>query len=230
MDNHTAFITRELGPDSVFYGMLAGAGWTVVGVSLVRLRPVPFTVEHWPEWVFFYSQNAVRFFWEGLTDAERQNLRGTSLGAIGAGTARALNALGLQPSFVGNGLPQEVAAAFAAKAAGQRVLFPRAAQSQQSVQGLAASAIKALDLVVYDNEPRPDCAGVAGQASQLVFTSPLNAQAFYACNGMLLGQRVLAIGDSTHKALLALGLPHAEKPQQPTEAALANMILHQTQS
>ncbi|MCW5924880.1 MAG: hypothetical protein KIS77_21350, partial [Saprospiraceae bacterium] len=61
-----AFITRALSASSEFKKQLEAAGWQVEGRSLVALSPLPFEEAPASEWVFFSSQNAVRFFFQQL--------------------------------------------------------------------------------------------------------------------------------------------------------------------
>jgi len=62
----TAYISRELAPDSEFRALLEARGWAVHGQSLVSLSPLPFSAIPACDWIFFSSQNAVRFFFQTL--------------------------------------------------------------------------------------------------------------------------------------------------------------------
>lgn len=216
------FISRPTPAESVFRRLLEPAGFEVDGRSLVAFSAVPFVLPAAFDWVFFYSGQGVRFFFEHLANSGILLPPTTRFGAIGAGTARLLETA----DFVGDGAPETTAEAFRAVATGKRVLFPRAAQSRQALQLLLAGKIEALDLIVYENTPISEIA--ISDAAVLVFTSPLNAQAYFSRHPLLPGQKVLAIGHTTARALTEMQVtPHAVAPQ-PSEAALAGLVLAAT--
>jgi len=102
----TAFITRDLAPQSDFRRILAERGWQVSGQSLVTLTPLPFGSVPPCQWIFFSSQNAVRCFFEQaalLPDWTAERAEATRWAAIGAATARALAEYVERVDFVGSG-------------------------------------------------------------------------------------------------------------------------------
>lgn len=213
------FISRPTPPESVFRRLLEPAGFEVDGRSLVAFSAVPFVLPAAFDWVFFYSGQGVRFFFEHLAKAEIHLPPTTRFGAIGPGTARLLETV----HFVGDGAVKTTSEAFGKIAAGKRVLFPRALQSRQSVQLSLGKTIEALSLIVYDNTPIPEIA--LSDAAVLVFTSPLNLQAYFSKHRLLRDQKVLTIGPTTAQALIEMGmLPFAVAPQ-PSEEALAELVL-----
>ncbi|WP_350177584.1 uroporphyrinogen-III synthase [Phaeodactylibacter sp.] len=195
-------------------------GIRVSGQSLIRFEAVPFQSMPDVDWVFFYSPRAVHFFFQQLPENPVKSLR---FGAVGRATARALETVGCTTTnFVGTGEPQSTASAFLKVAAGQRVLFPQARHSRQSVQQLLAGAIQGYSLVVYDNIPVKTVA--PSPAEVLVFTSPLNARTYLKACDVLPGQRVIAIGQPTAEACRSAGAsPYAAAA--PDEAALAEAVL-----
>ncbi|MEM1323290.1 MAG: uroporphyrinogen-III synthase [Bacteroidota bacterium] len=215
------FISRELAKESPFRTALEAADFEVLGESLIAFEQLTYDAIPDSDWVFFYSKNAVQFFIEGL--AALSDL--IQLAAMGPGTAAVLEDYGLEPDFVGSGKPEAVATAFAERAAGQRVLFPRAKQSRKSVQQLLDGTIEALDLPVYDNKIREDLD--LPHCQHLVFTSPMNAEAYFGKYVWREGQAVYAIGDTTATALRALGLERVQVAPQAGEAVLAQLILSQ---
>ncbi len=212
------FISRDLEPTSPFRRQLEAAGHTVTARSLVRFRALPFHVDQPVDWVFFSSPRAVHFFLEGSVPAP-----GISLAALGPGTARELADHGRRADFVGNGDPQATASAFLAVAAGERVLFPRARSSRRSVQQWLGTQIVSREVVVYDNRPSTDVPQNTFRV--LVFTSPLNAQAFFAVRTLQPDQLVVAIGNTTARALQQLGLENVAVAEAPAETALAAAVL-----
>lgn len=214
------FISRELTADSEFSKQLQLAGFEVIGTSLIQFKAIPFSSLPQVDWVFFYSKNAVQFFFENLRNAK---LKFQAKWAVfGKGTAKALeNELQLA-DFIGSGDPQLNAGYFALAAKGQKVLFPRAAQSQLSIQKLLENKIEAIDLVVYENQPLthfelPKC-------DWLVFTSPMNAEAYFSKYPVQEGQQILAIGKTTAAALQQLGIANVKTAEEPSELALAQAI------
>ncbi|MFM9950553.1 MAG: uroporphyrinogen-III synthase [Saprospiraceae bacterium] len=219
MSAKKVFISRPAPPESVFRRLLEPQGFEVDGRSLVAFSALPFVLPASFDWVFFYSGQGGRFFFEHLNKTGVVLPENTRFGAIGPGTAKLLKTV----HFVGDGAPQSTAKAFGTVAAGKRVLFPRAADSRQSVQLLLGNTVEALDLVVYQNEPLREI--VFSDAAALIFTSPLNAQAYFLAHRLLPGQKVFAIGQTTARALSDMRIvPEAVAPQ-PSEEALAGLVL-----
>ena len=215
------FISRNLDVESVFLQKLQSAGFKVIGESLIEFSPVPFDEIPETDWIFFYSKKAVRYF---FTHSRQANLKvDAKIAALGAGTAEALREWQVEAYFTGTGEPTSTARAFLQTARGQRVLFPRAQHSRQSVQRALADVIEAVDLIVYRNEPRTDFA--LPTCDWLVFTSPLNVQAYAQKYEILPGQSILAIGETTAKALRDIGVSRIKIADAPAEEALANAIL-----
>jgi uroporphyrinogen-III synthase len=214
-----AFITRELQPDSPFRQQLEKAGWKASGQSLIHFKAVPFERVPATDWIFFYSKRAVRYFFEQLPAPLKQSVK---LAAVGPGTAEQLRQRGVQPAFTGNGIPQEVAHDFGRAAKRQHVLFPQARHSRQSVQKALGQRIQAQTLVVYDNRPLRDVP--LSRAQVLVFTSPLNVEAYFRQHQLLAGQQTVAIGQPTAEALGALDIA-PKVAAAPDEEALAKAVL-----
>ena len=216
------FISRDLSPDSEFRRLLQAQGWQVRGASLVELSALPFHTLPQVHWVFFSSKNAVRFFFRQIEKAGLL-LPELQWAALGEATSKALHSYVQNIGFTGSGEPVSAAAAFGELAGGQAVLFPGARHSQQSVQLLLAGAVQGIHLEVYDN--RPVYVPAPRSESVLVFTSPMNAQAYFSRHSLQSGQRVVAIGATTAAALQALGMTSVITATAPTETALAEAVL-----
>ncbi len=217
---HTVFISRELSADSAFRQILQAAGWQLTGFSLIEFEAVPFAELPEADWLFFYSPRAVRFFRKGIELPARPAYR---IAAVGPGTARALAQAGIPVDFAGTGVPEETAAAFARTAEGQRVVFPQARNSRQSVQRLLAGRIQAIPLVVYENFPRQEFP--QPNARVLVFTSPMNVRAYCSRYPFRPGQGLVAIGQPTAEAIRAQGREPAVA-DEPSEEGLARAVLN----
>ncbi len=217
------FVSRALQTDSPIARFARERGHTLTAFSLVTFEAVPFALpEPWPDWVFFYSKQGVRFFFERLSAFRQKIPAHVRLAAIGPGTARAIRAAGHAPDFVGMGHPEATARAFRQIAHAQRVLFPRAETSRQSVQQLVADAVEVTDLVVYRNTIRTNLA--LPEADVLAFTSPLNAEAWYQQRPPRPDQEVVAIGPTTARALRTLGIERVLVARRPDEEALCALL------
>lgn len=229
----TVFISRDLDDDSGFDTLLHAAGWQVRGFSLVTLTPLP--VDKIPEadWIFFASKNAVRFFFGDIAAGRNPTPDpspkragaggGVSWAALGPATARELLRYTRRVDFTGSGDPVTTADAFRPLAQGKKVLFPAARHSQRSVPALLGDDITALHLVVYDNAPLPDPPRL--EEKVLVFTSPMNARAYFTRHPLLMHQRVVAIGQTTAATLTDLGITGVLVAEESTESALARTVL-----
>ena len=216
----TVFISREQGRSSVFRMILESAGLQVTGKSLVQLTPLSVSKVPAADWWFFSSSNAVRFFLPG------RNLPPlVRMGALGPSTAEEIERqTGHTPDFVGNGEPTATAKAFFTVAKKQKVVFPGAVNSMQSVQTLLDGKLDGFALHVYDNIPVAEPPDMTGMRV-LVFTSPLNAKAYLSKYSLSPGQKVVAIGDSTANALREAGIPGVIVAETPDEKALAAVVV-----
>lgn len=218
----TAFISRDLAPNSDFRRLLTGAGWQVSGCSLLELSALPVAAIPPADWIFFSSQHAVRFFFRHLEQAGAAT-PAVRWAALGGATAKVLETCVGTVDFCGSGDPVTTAAAFRQVAAGSTVLFPGARHSEQSVQRLLGGRITGIHLEVYDNRPVADPPLRSDQV--LVFTSPLNAAAYLNRHALQPEQRVVAIGATTAAALQALGIRSVTTASEPTETALAEAVM-----
>jgi uroporphyrinogen-III synthase len=198
---------------------LTAAGYRVTGRSLIEFEAVPFRIVPPADWIFFYSRRAVTFFFDQLPGP----LEEVRLAALGAGTAETLRSYGYRPDFTGAGKPEAAARDFLPHATGQRVLFPRARHSVQSVQRALGDAVVGIDLVVYDNRPSSEVP--SRDFDVLVFTSPMNARAFFQQRERRPGQRVIAIGRTTAAALHQLLIKEIEIAPEPSEEGMARVVI-----
>jgi len=216
----TAFISRYLNPDSPFKRLLEAQGWQVQGRALVALAPVLFREVPEADWIFFTSPNGVQCFFEGIK-ALGLPLPNVHWAAIGPATAAAMQVHGMEPRFTGSGNPAETAAAFIPWTQGLRVLMPGARQRAGTIVEQLAVHADVSQLVVYDNQMTPDPPALLEEV--LVFTSPMNGEAYFRLHALLAGQRVVAIGPTTAEALKQFDPAVAGSP---TEEALVRAVLH----
>jgi uroporphyrinogen-III synthase len=187
-------------------------------MSLLEFKAVAFEKLPEADWLFFYSSKGVQFFLQQAALPEQ-----LKLATIGPGTARQLEALGYQPDFVGQGPPEVVAAAFLRIATQQSVVFVQARHSRKSIQIILGQRVAGIDLIVYDNVPRPLL--VREDTDYLIFTSPLNFETYRQCNRIYPKQRLIGIGPTTGSSFQLAGVENYRIASQPTESALLSCLL-----
>ncbi len=211
------FITRELSPDSPLLQLQPK--FRVFGNTLLDFTMVP--VEGIPEceWLMFYSQRGVKFFVEQSPPFESW----PKVAALGPKTAKTCQEYGLKVHFIGNGRAVETAEALALVARGDRLLFLRAKNSMKSIQQLLHGEVEVLEKVVYDNKIKTT--GLSIPITDIVvFTSPLNAKAYFSKNIFSEDQLAIAIGPTTETALLNLGLTDVLRPTLISEESVVDLI------
>ena len=216
------FITRDISDTEPFAVTLRNAGVAFQGRSLIKVTPVTLQESALPDtdWVFFYSRNGVRIFFDQISSSWWADKK---MGAIGSSTAAAIAAYTGRPvDFTGVGA--DIAGPFTEVAAQQRVLFVRASDSVQSVQRQLGPEVTALDLVAYNNVAIHDFT-VEPLPKILVFTSPLNVRAWYGEYPPMPWQQVVAIGQTTALALKLNGVTNVSVAENPTEQSLAEIVL-----
>jgi hydroxymethylbilane synthase len=214
----TVFISRLLPDTSIFKQKMAEAGIETTGLPLIQLSPLPVFSIPTCDWIFFSSQNAVSFFFKKIAP-----LPAIRWAAMGAGTAKALEQQGIRPAFIGVGDPEATAALFEPLAVGQTVVFPGARTSQGGVKRYLPPSITIIPVAVYHNQPVLNPPLRTEQV--LVFTSPMNVEAYFEAHSLLDYQQVIAIGKTTFSALQACAIPRAIVANQPTEASMADAVL-----
>ncbi len=142
----TVFITRHLTESSIFKKQLEHAGLKVYGKSLIQFSAVPFYEIPKVDWIFFYSKNGVKYFFERVEQSDLKIAENVKWAAIGPETAKALASEYREPDFIGSGNGEQTAFSFVKIAKGQKVLFPQAESSLQSIQQSLEKEIIAIDL------------------------------------------------------------------------------------
>ena len=216
------FISRAQSADSVFSKELTRAGYEVHGESLLSFYPIPFTSVPVTDWLFFYSQRGVHFFFEQYAKIGDITSFPYKCAVFGPATADAIRQFNVTPYFTGTGNAVSDSKYFYEVIAGEPVCFVQAKNSQQSVQRIMEDQIEVLNLVVYDNDIREDFS--LPYFDILVFTSPMNAQAYFEKYDLKEDQVVIAIGHTTKSALLELGVKCLVS-EFPSELALAKVCL-----
>lgn len=213
------FISRDLQSNSPFVQLLADKA-ALQGLSLIDFEAISFSQVPQSDWWFFYSQRGMDFFFQ------QQAVTPDSAAAIAVMGAASANYLkeqyGLAATFVGQGKPSAIATQFTQVAHGQSALFIQAKHSKASVQQLLPNTISQESLIVYNNTIKTVFS--VKKADILVFTSPLNVQAYFGRYAYAATQQVISIGRTTGAALQVRSIPFI-LAKHPQETALAKACL-----
>lgn len=237
-------VTREGGAREPLARKLAQLGADVIYHPVTRTRELGLRPLHdalargGHRWLVVTSQRAVGPLYVVMTAAgkDARSLANLRVAAVGGATASALSALGLRVDVEGTGGAAALADAILAadpQLAGQKILFPRAANAREELPARLAAAGAIVDAIdVYATEPVPpgDLAAVAAQLREghvhaLVVAAPSQVDALAAALGagfaptLSMLRAVAAIGPTTAAALAAHGV--ASPLVAPTPDALA---------
>lgn len=223
---NTIFISRGLSSSSFFKKKLEAKGFIINGKSLLKFSALPFSSIPKSDWIFFYSKNGVKFFFEGLIASGKSIPENVQWGTIGKGTAKALKNKIPIVDFIGDGNTLKTAADFLKVAKNKTITFPQAKHSRKTIQSLLGKNIISKDLIVYKNEAKkqvniPDC-------KILVFTSPMNVKAYFKKKELFEDQKVFALGRTTAKTLVSIGIEDFNIAEEPSEESLVKSILETT--
>jgi len=192
-------------------------------------------------WVLFTSENGVRFFWESLTrqGLDARALGNAQLGAVGPGTAQALEAHGVRADVVakefrGEGLAQAVLDAMGTDR--PRVLLARAEEAREVLPDTLRTAGCVVDVVPVYVTRAAKGAGerlrelFAGRGVDAVmFTSASTVGSFCdalgpAAKELLAAVKVASIGPITTEAAQKRGLDVAITAGSHTLPALVDAL------
>ncbi|MFT4535572.1 MAG: uroporphyrinogen-III synthase [Saprospiraceae bacterium] len=208
------FISRKLSSDSPI--RTVAKGHFIKDQSLIQFSSLEFDPPE-ADWVFFYSRNAVRFFFEET----HLELYPYQYACLSHGTAEELSKYVLDISFVGNGKPEEVAQQFQeVRKPYEPVCFIRANNSVDSIRNLLESE-NTFSIPVYDNQPIEDIP--VEDFDILIFTSPINVNAWFS-NNKYVNQTVIAIGKTTESAVKKFVNKEVLVADEPSEIALCNVL------
>ncbi len=204
------FISRYLTADSPFHKLIDD-GHEVIAHSLISIEKIDFAVSQAYEAVFFYSQNAIKYFFQ--TVPYSQHIR---YGVMGKGSQKVFETFtGAAPDYIGAGDNTRIATEIDKLWPSKTVLFPQAKNSLSSIESLLQNC-KTISVDIYNNKPItgitiPDC-------DLYLFTSPMNAEAFLVTHK--LGKNTYAIGPSTAHKIKSLT---SQIVLYPSEASIENL-------
>ena len=176
---------------------------------------VPLTSLPKTDWVFINSSFAL-----DSISIQLEKLKEKKWAAFGKATASYLQKVGIEPTFIGEGSPKQVAQQFFNKLGKDSVFIPSSNLSLGTVQELIPASQKEVvttykTVHLKEKISNQDC---------LVFTSPSNVEAYFLMNTHQ-HQKVVSIGPSTTKTLNEKGVRDVVETYESTELALADMVL-----
>ena len=214
------FVTRSYAEHDYLPRALSNLGFTVEGKSLIEFKQIRIKELPKTDWVFFSSKHAVRYFFN-----QNPELPATiKFACIGTSTSAELRAFGKRADFIGQSTDTKlVGKQFSSKIGNAKVLFPIARGSMQSVQWQMVKRENVFNLEVYAT--LKNSVEVGEEKEILVFTSPSNVEAFVEKNKILATHKVVAMGESTGKALEKAGCKVYKMPQSFDDLGLVQAIL-----
>lgn len=212
------FITKEVEKNSLFDITLRNAGITYHAESLIHFEQIFIKEIPVCDWIFFTSANAVEFFFSQIKNLPSE----IKIAAIGDATASGIHRLGYHTQFIGNGNPESTMKEFEKHASGKLVLLPQAAHARKETGEQISAFASVIQIQVYNNTPKKNIA--QSNADILVFTSPLNVQAYLQIHKIYPHQKIIAIGETTKSELAAFGHANILLPYQSELLSIAELI------
>jgi uroporphyrinogen-III synthase len=214
---------------------LIDQGWEVRGESLITFKNVAINAIPDVDWIAFYSSVGVHYFlealgtqrWPTLQLTENQIIRRNTgerilLSAIGPGTASALQKRHFVVDHIGTGEPFAWGESLMQVAGGKRILSPQARISKSALAPFYDQA-RITPMICYNNKPVHDPA--LATESFLLFTSPLNVEAYFRRHERQEGQTIIALGATTATALAEWGIQSPYVPEQPDLKFIADWLV-----
>ena len=208
------FISRNLEPNSPIKKI--AKGHNLVSKSLIHFSPLPFE-EPQADWIFFYSRNGVKYFFEQGNYALYPYL----WACMSEGTANELSQYVTDISFIGNGTNEQIASAFEAQLHSDSITcFIRAEHSLDSIK-THLKRTEDFSIPVYRNtliEVIP-----IQKFDILIFTSPMNVDAWMK-QRTITNEKIITIGNTTGSYLKSKGIRDVIIAEAPSEVSLADCL------
>jgi uroporphyrinogen III methyltransferase / synthase len=236
-------VTRARAQASGLAATLHGLGATVVELPAIRIEPriqgedVQRAIGRLGDYalICLTSPNGVRLLFEALAAAglDARALAGTSVAAIGSGTARALGKRGLAADVVPERFVAEalVEALVPVEVEGKRVLVARAAEARDVLPEALRKRGAEVDVVsLYETvrePPEPGAAAAAREADYVTFTSSSTVRNLTEALGdrFPTAARIVSIGPIASEAARAAGLEvHVEAEQHDIEGLVEALL------
>ncbi len=219
------FISRTVSNKSPFVDLLKSnvnekVNLNIVGQSGISFSPLPFLLNKNFDACCFYSKRAVEFFFDGIGEGQ-QLLKNKFIIAFGPATAAQLKTYAIDADLTGSGKAADLAKDIVAHFDGASILFPQAKNSKRSLNPFLKDKFDCISLAVYANEIQP--LPKIQEFDFLVFTSPLNVDAFLVNNS--LHGKIVAIGQTTAAYLKEKTKLEIITADESTEKSLASSIV-----
>ncbi|HLK89206.1 MAG TPA: uroporphyrinogen-III synthase [Polyangia bacterium] len=227
-------VTRPAGEAGPLLEALRGAGAVPVAYPTVEVVPPPdwspfdraFASAAPGVWVVFTSPSAARLAVARLRETLRiEALEAANIAAVGAGTARALEAMGLRVAVVPAPREQRqegLAAALAGLPASARVLFPRAVDGREHLREALGARGIAVELLPVSRTVPLDPLPPLPPFDAALFASPSALKAFVArwTSAALERATVAVIGPTTAQQAAESGVVVGAVADTPSPQAL----------
>jgi uroporphyrinogen-III synthase len=193
------FISAERESGNVLRKFCVANGIHLTSVPLIGFQQENFSVSRPFEVVFFSSKRSLDYFISNYND-----LIGKAFATVGKSTACYIKERISEATFVGekSGDPKTVSAEFKHWLGERRVLFPVSNQSKLTISDSIPEAQKEV-IVCYRTIKLPV---KIAENDIYVFTSPSNAESFFAVNSIPKHARVIAWGETTAAFLVENGI------------------------
>jgi hydroxymethylbilane synthase len=213
------FVSKTFKEEDYLPNALKRLGFEVEGKSLIEFKQIRIKEIPKTDWVFFSSKHAVRYFFN-----QNPKIENVKFGCIGTSTSAELRTFGKRADFIGQSTDTKlVGKQFSSKIGNAKVLFPIARGSMQSIQWQMVKRENVFNLEVYATLKHS--VELPADYNILVFTSPSNVEAWAEKNKSLPGQKIIAMGESTGKALEKLKIKIYTMPQSFDDLGLVRAIL-----
>ena len=208
------FISRSLNPSSPIRNI--ARDHVLVDQSLIEFSPIDFE-EPRADWIFFYSRNGVKYFFEGGNYALYPYL----WACMSEGTADELSHYVTDISFIGNGSPEDVTLKYVDHIKPTEVTcFIRAEHSLDSINKNIENDSN-FSIPVYHNTPTQSIP--TQKFDIIIFTSPMNVDAWFKKRAYN-NECLISIGNTTAKHLEKYGIKDVIVSRQPSEEAIAKSL------
>jgi len=214
------FVTKTFKDGDYLSTALARLGFNIEGESLIEFKEIKIRFLPRTEWIFFSSKHAVRYFFKQKPKLEKT----VKFGCVGSSTAAELRANGQRANFIGQSTDIKlVGKQFSSIAGSNSVLFPIARGSMQSIQWQMVKRDSVINLEVYAtlNKSRE----VAPDFDVVIFTSPSNVESYFEKNTWQPGQKAIAMGEATGKALEKVKIKKYSMPKSFNDLGLIQSVL-----
>lgn len=214
------FITKTFKEDDYLKLALQRLNFEIEGKSLIEFKQIRIKELPKTDWVFFSSKHAVRYFFNQQPQLDKN----VKFGCIGTSTSAELRAFNHRADFIGQSTDIKlVGKQFSSKIGNAKVLFPIARASMQSIQWQMVKRENVFNLEVYATLKHS--IEISQNFNVLIFTSPSNVEAYFEKNTIHPHQKVIAMGESTGKALEKLKFKNYTMPKSFDDLGLFQSVL-----